>query len=215
MKRIISSVGKSIVFLVSFLIAQTLALIIFRGLSIMLKTEYDSIMVLLLSAITAYIILFSISIFYKQDFKLLVHSLKEHTKKRDLLYGVVLGILIVIVVSLISRILPQPSSVNNTSLLVQHNTLIAGIFVVLIAPVLEEILFRGILVNKVGVVLSSILFSVIHIGSGDLYSIIYPAIITFIIGLVLGAAYKKAESLLLIILAHSIYNIFILFIFYK
>lgn len=213
MKRIISSVGKSIVFLVSFLIAQTLALIIFRGLSIMLKTEYDSIMVLLLSTITAYIILFSI--FYKQDFKPLAHSFKEHTKKRDLLYGLLLGILIIVVVGLIGRILPQPNLANNTSLLVQHNTLIAGIFVVLIAPVLEEILFRGILVNKVGVVLSSILFSVIHIGSGDLYSIIYPAIITFIIGSVLGTAYKKTESLLLVILAHSIYNIFILFIFYK
>ena len=213
MRRVISSVRKSIVFLVSFLIAQTLALIVFRGLSIMLKTEYDSIMVLLLSTITAYIILFSI--FYKQDFKLLAYSFKEHTKKRDLLYGLLLGILIIVVVGLISRILPQPNSVNNTSLLVQHNILIAGIFVVLIAPVLEEILFRGILANKVGVVLSSILFSVIHIGSGDLYSIIYPAIITFIIGSVLGTAYKKTESLLLVILAHSIYNIFILFIFCK
>lgn len=210
MKRIIS---KSIIFLVSFLVAQTLALIIFRGLSIMLKTEYDSIMVLLLSTITAYIILFSI--FYKQDFKLLIYSLNEYTKKRDLLYGLLLGILIIVVVGLISRILPQPNLANNTSLLVQHNILIAGIFVVLIAPVLEEILFRGILVNKVGVVLSSILFSVIHIGSGDLYSIIYPAIITFIIGSVLGTVYKKTESLLLVILAHSIYNIFILFIFCK
>ena len=213
MKRIIDNTGKSIVFLVSFLIAQTLALIIFRGLSIILKTDYDSIITLLLSTITAYIILFSI--FYKQDFKLLVHSLKEYTKKRDLLYGLLLGILIVIVVWLISRILPQPNSANNTSLLVQHNMLIAGVFVILIAPVLEEILFRGILVDKVGVVLSSILFSVIHIGSGDLYSIIYPAIITFIIGSVLGTAYKKTKSLLLVILAHSIYNIFILFIFYK
>lgn len=210
MKRIIS---KSIVFLVSLLIAQTLALITFRGLSIMLKTEYDSIITLLLSTITAYIILFSI--FYKQDFKLLIHSLNEYTKKRDLLYGLLLGILIIVVVGLISRILPQPNLANNTSLLVQHNILIAGIFVVLIAPVLEEILFRGILVNKVGVVLSSMLFSVIHIGSGDLYSIIYPAIITFIIGSVLGTVYKKTESLLLVILAHSIYNIFILFIFYK
>lgn len=213
MKRIIDSVGKSIVFLVSFLIAQTLALIIFRGLSIILKTDYDSIITLLLSTITAYIILFSI--FYKQDFKLLAHSFKERTKKRDLLYGLLLGILIVIVAGVVSRILTQPSLANNTSLLVQHNILIAGIFVVLIAPVLEEILFRGILVDKVGVVLSSILFSVIHIGSGDLYSIIYPAIITFIIGSVLGTAYKKTESLLLVILAHSIYNIFILFIFYK
>lgn len=213
MKRIIDSVGKSIVFLVSFLIAQTLALIIFRGLSIMLKTEYDSIITLLLSTITAYIILFSI--FYKQDFELLTHSFKEYTKKRDLLYGLLLGILIIIVAGLVSRILPQPSSANNTSLLVQHNILIAGVFVVLIAPVLEEILFRGILANKVGVVLSSILFSVIHIGSGDLYSIIYPAIITFIIGSVLGTVYKKTKSLLLVILAHSIYNIFILFIFYK
>lgn len=213
MKRIIDNVGKSIVFLVSFLIAQALALIIFRGLSIMLKTDYDSIITLLLSTITAYIILFSF--FYKQDFKLLAHSFKEHTKKRDLLYGLLLGILIVIVAGLVSRILPQPNSANNTSLLVQHNILIAGVFVVLIAPVLEEILFRGILVDKVGVVLSSILFSVIHIGSGDLYSIIYPAIITFIIGSVLGTAYKKTKSLLLVILAHSVYNIFILFIFYK
>lgn len=213
MKRTIDNIGKSIVFLVSFLIAQTLALIIFRGLSIMLKTDYDSIITLLLSAITAYIILFSI--FYKQDFKLLAHSFKEHTKKRDLLYGLLLGILIVIVAGLISRILPQPNSANNTSLLVQHNILIAGVFVVLIAPVLEEILFRGILVDKIGVVLSSMLFSVIHIGSGDLYSIIYPAIITFIIGSVLGTAYKKTKSLLLVILAHSVYNIFILFIFYK
>lgn len=213
MKRIIDSIGKSIVFLVSLLIAQTLALIIFRGLSIILKTDYDSIITLLLSTITAYIILFSI--FYKQDFELLAHSFKKHTKKRDLLYGLLLGILIIIVAGLISRILPQPNSANNTSLLVQHNMLIAGVFVVLIAPVLEEILFRDILVDKVGVVLSSILFSVIHIGSGDLYSIIYPAIITFIIGSVLGTAYKKTKSLLLVILAHSIYNIFILFIFYK
>jgi CAAX protease family protein len=80
---------------------------------------------------------------------------------------------------------------------------------VLLVPIVEEMLFRGILLPalaartkspRAGLLLSSIVFGLIHFGVGK--SI--PALMVF--GLVLGAAYLRSRSLLLVILIHSLFN---------
>lgn len=78
-----------------------------------------------------------------------------------------------------------------------------------VAPVAEEMLFRGILLRAIerwtrspywGLVLSSVLFGLIHMSV--LKTV--PALIVF--GLALGATYLKTRSLTAAILVHSLFN---------
>ncbi|MEJ6949958.1 CPBP family intramembrane glutamic endopeptidase [Natronospora cellulosivora (SeqCode)] len=78
------------------------------------------------------------------------------------------------------------------------------------APVIEEILFRGIILKGLlkeykvvyAIVFSSILFALVHF---------YPhqIIISFFAGLILGFIYYKTASLLSVILLHALYNTYI------
>lgn len=79
----------------------------------------------------------------------------------------------------------------------------------ILAPILEELLFRGLLQPALakrrrsawqGVVLSGLVFGMIHIQVAQTV----PALIFF--GLVLGYIYAKTGSLTLVILVHAVFN---------
>jgi len=89
-----------------------------------------------------------------------------------------------------------------------ENKLLSRIFLlVIIAPITEELLFRGIILRgllgryrpAVAVALSAFLFAVIHANPWQLLS-------AFFLGLVFGWFYLRTGSLLLCILAHAIAN---------
>jgi hypothetical protein len=72
---------------------------------------------------------------------------------------------------------------------------------------LEEWFFRGFLVNKVGVIISSILFACGHI----LYGSVTEVIGAFVLGVVLARYYQKTNNLWVTFSAHLLYN-FVAFI---
>ncbi|MGC8730310.1 MAG: CPBP family intramembrane glutamic endopeptidase [Candidatus Micrarchaeia archaeon] len=77
------------------------------------------------------------------------------------------------------------------------------IFSFIIAPFTEEILFRGFLVPRLGIILSAIIFAVPHFIS---YLSISEFVAAFLFGLAAGYAYKKTGSLYVSILAHMLVN---------
>lgn len=89
--------------------------------------------------------------------------------------------------------------------------LIILVFAFLLAPITEELFFRGMMVQKIlersnpiiAIILSSVVFSLVHFSYESLVEILG----VFFIGLILGSIYVKAKSLTPCILIHMIYNL--------
>lgn len=73
----------------------------------------------------------------------------------------------------------------------------------LASAVPEEILFRGLLLPRVGLVGSSLLFGLVHAGYGTVVQIAAPALL----GLVFGLVYRRLGSLWAPIAAHFTFNL--------
>ncbi len=78
------------------------------------------------------------------------------------------------------------------------------IFSAIIAPINEEILFRGFLVPRIGIVASSVLFAIGHIGYNSTFGV--EVIGAFAFGLLSGYVYKRTGSLYPSIIAHILVN---------
>ncbi len=66
----------------------------------------------------------------------------------------------------------------------------------------EEVFFRGFLVEKIGIVASSGIFALFHIGYGSIAEIIGA----FVLGLILAKAFQLNKNLYPNIIAHAAYN---------
>jgi hypothetical protein len=73
----------------------------------------------------------------------------------------------------------------------------------------EEMFFRGLLVQKIGVFASTLLFALAH----ALYGSIVEVIGAFVLGLVLAMTFDRTRNLWPNIIAHIAYNAVILFFF--
>ncbi|MGC8675930.1 MAG: CPBP family intramembrane glutamic endopeptidase [Candidatus Micrarchaeia archaeon] len=80
------------------------------------------------------------------------------------------------------------------------------VFAAIIAPINEEIMFRGLFVPRLGIVASAVLFAIPHYVYGSTYGI--EVIAAFIFALLAGYIYKKTGSLYASTLAHMLVNIF-------
>ncbi len=83
------------------------------------------------------------------------------------------------------------------------------IMTVILAPILEEILFRGILMRglinnkmdpKIAIILAALIFGLVHFNPWQFVG-------AFLLGLVLGLVYYKTKSLLMPILLHAFNNL--------
>lgn len=100
---------------------------------------------------------------------------------------------------------------NATDILQEYGFFITAIAVVVLAPIGEEILYRGFaftgLRARLGAVgaatLTSVVFALVHLGPGVGVGIL-P--VTFILGLAFAAIYHRTRSLLLAIGAHALHN---------
>lgn len=72
------------------------------------------------------------------------------------------------------------------------------------APLAEELLFRGYLQHKIGVIFSSVIFALLHYGYGSIAEVLGA----FVISLILGEFMRKNKRLLPCVLAHAMYNAF-------
>ncbi|MCC5946851.1 MAG: CPBP family intramembrane metalloprotease [Nitriliruptoraceae bacterium] len=91
-------------------------------------------------------------------------------------------------------------------------TWLAILLAVVVAPVGEELLFRGVLHRAiadkagfvVGAIVSSVLFAVVHIEV--VFSQPYGLVGLFVVGFLLALAYHLTGSLIVPILGHAVYN---------
>lgn len=112
--------------------------------------------------------------------------------------------------SLVNLFISKFPSYMETSAAIESNaTSILGIVsVVLIIPIFEEVLFRGLIYNElkthlniiIAIILQSIIFAVSH---GNMLQGIY----TFIMGVVLALVYNKTGSIVAPMLFHITYNL--------
>jgi uncharacterized protein len=75
---------------------------------------------------------------------------------------------------------------------------------------LEEWFFRGFLVSKTNVYISSFLFAIAHFGYGSYVEVVGA----FILGLVLAFYYKKINNLWPLYISHLLYNSMVILLIY-
>jgi uncharacterized protein len=129
---------------------------------------------------------------------------------KDKLYlrAIAIGIGLFFAVVLLDLLLGLFSAATNIPLPTNVQTLLAGtplyflVFTFLIAPINEEILFRGFLVPRIGIVLSAIIFAVLHLS----YLSISEFLAAFFFALLAGYVFKRTKSLYPSIVAHMLVN---------
>jgi membrane protease YdiL (CAAX protease family) len=127
--------------------------------------------------------------------------------------GLILFIAIVIlglVISVISTITNVPLPTNVQSIL-GGTPLYFLIFTAVIAPINEEIFFRGFLVSKLGkmfgmasgILLAGLIFAVLHLS----YLSVSEFVAALVFGLIAGYAFVKTKSLYPSIVGHMLVNL--------
>ncbi len=76
------------------------------------------------------------------------------------------------------------------------------LMIVILRVISEEVFFRGFLVEKIGIVASSGIFALFHIGYGSVAEVIGA----FVLGLLLAKAFQLNKNLYPNILGHAAYN---------
>ena len=76
------------------------------------------------------------------------------------------------------------------------------VFAVVFAPLSEELFFRGLLVPRIGIFGSSLLFGVSHLTYGSIAEIAG----VIVVGIILAVIFKRSKSITPCILIHIIYN---------
>ena len=85
---------------------------------------------------------------------------------------------------------------------VSRQGVLALVFAVTLAPIGEELLFRGYLQKRVGIILSSLLFAGLHLGYGSLTEVIAA----FSYSIIAGLEFKKTRNIYACIFSHALFN---------
>jgi uncharacterized protein len=133
--------------------------------------------------------------------------------KKNILFIIGIGILLIAVSSVLDRFFPQSQNANFT--IDAYNTAVSpvllGIAVVIFAPLFEEGFFRGFLfvglqksrLGAIGtIILTSAMWAALHI-QYDLYGILS----ILVLGIVLGIVRFKTGSLWATLLLHALWNL--------
>lgn len=71
-----------------------------------------------------------------------------------------------------------------------------------LAPIAEELFFRGYLQKKIGIVFTSLIFAAMHYAYGSVAEIVAA----FVMSMIAGGWVRKHKTLAPVILAHALYN---------
>lgn len=121
-----------------------------------------------------------------------------------------LGLLLFAVILAFEALVSVISGVANVTINTNVGMILSGaplwflFFTVVIAPINEEMLFRGLMVPRIGIAASSILFALPHLTYNSTFAI--EAIAALLFGLLAGYVYKKTGSLYSSITAHMLVN---------
>ncbi len=140
-----------------------------------------------------------------------IYKLKR-IKLKDILYIILMGIALSIVLSILidflTQLFPSYEEVSNR-ITSQTSSILNIMCIVVLVPIYEEIIFRGIIFNhlkenyKIGIaiVVQALVFGIEH---GNIVQSIY----TFILGIVLALMYMYFNSIYANIMLHMIFNLF-------
>ena len=107
------------------------------------------------------------------------------------------------------------SAVLKKALALFKNNYLLLFFTCLTAGITEELFFRGYLLprlalllknQKLAIVLSSILFGLMHLGYGTLVNVVGP----IVIGLIFAFQYEKYRNIKIVIICHFLWDLFLL-----
>lgn len=163
----------------------------------------------------------SVGIFHRFLIKTVEH-LRASWKKVVLFAAIGLGAyfaMSTLLASVYLRFFPEFSNVNdeNILLLAKENFALMAIGSVILVPVAEECLYRGVVFGAIfqkspmiGYMLSTLVFSLIHvlryIGAVDMQILLLCIVQYLPAGLCLSWAYQKADNLFAPILIHAVIN---------
>lgn len=154
------------------------------------------------------------SIIYKDD---LLNNLKKFNKKNILttLIYFIIGFLLIMLSNYIINNIIIPNNISNNEQsnreLLINNKLIYGLLLTTIIPYIEEIVFRlslkkSIKNNTIFILISSTIFSLLHIiSSTKLIELLY-FISYFILGLTFSTIYTKTNNIFCSIISHILNN---------
>ncbi len=124
--------------------------------------------------------------------------------------NVAIGILIFLVILAFEIAVGLASAATNVPINTNADLVFAGapmwfyIFAAVIEPINEEIMFRGFLVPRLGVILSALIFGAAHYSYYSTFGI--EVIAAFIFGTMAGYVFKKKKSIYPGIVAHILVN---------
>ncbi|HEV8289428.1 MAG TPA: CPBP family intramembrane glutamic endopeptidase [Candidatus Norongarragalinales archaeon] len=117
-------------------------------------------------------------------------------------------LVLVIILGFIMRALGVLDT-QNVADVIEKQSVLALFFAITLAPLAEEIFFRGFLQKRAGLVLTSALFALLHYGYGSVSEIVAAFGASLILGdHVRRRALKGQKGLVAVIIAHALYNLF-------
>lgn len=124
----------------------------------------------------------------------------------SILYGVGLYLFVILLMIAISLVF-WIAGIGIDSAKVYDKVVELPFYVILVAVFLahiaEELLFRGFLAKRFGILVSATLFSLVHFGYGSVFELLG----TFIVGLVFAWYFLRERNLVPCMVAHSLFNI--------
>ncbi|MCL5239342.1 MAG: CPBP family intramembrane metalloprotease [Candidatus Marsarchaeota archaeon] len=121
-----------------------------------------------------------------------------------------IGVFLFLIIFLLEVIVGLASSVSGVPINTNVSLVFAGaplwflVFASVVAPVNEEVLFRGVLVPRLGVFVSALFFAIPHLTYDSTFAIEFLAAFAF--GLLAGHVFKKTGSLYPSVIAHILVN---------
>jgi membrane protease YdiL (CAAX protease family) len=192
-----------------------------ENLSSNFKILFEIILLLIqLSLVLVLFIIFPIIWYYSingYNFKNIFLSLKlkKENIKISILWGIITVILAFVIIAFVGGLFQifgfDLTDSSNIPQLELYFSIPSILILITIQPIGEEIFFRGFLLDKftnifgtkTAIIMNSILFGIAHLSFGN----IYPAILTFIIGLILSILVIKTNNLYSAIIAHVLFNV--------
>lgn len=208
MERILRTLGLLFGLLITNFISSVV-IMVFANILFKDFNQYNFTLVFLIDLLTL-IIVYK---FYGTRINIITYRYKiKKINLKDMMYIILFGIALSIVMSILINFLvelfPSYEEVSN-NITSQTNSILNVICMVVLIPIYEEIIFRGVIFNhlkenyKIGtaIVVQALLFGIAH---GNIVQGIYA----FILGIVLALMYMYFNSIYANIMLHIIFNLF-------
>jgi len=156
------------------------------------------------------IAVFAYAIFYKKMKPRKALTSLGFSAKGGIINKIVLGVVIFLVIFVLELVISLISVAANVSINTNVGTVFAGapiwfyIFSATIEPINEEILFRGFLVPRLGIIASAVIFGLAHYSYYSTFGV--EVIAAFIFGTIAGYVFRKTKSIYPGIVAHILVN---------